>query len=99
MTPQALEGDHRQAALSALADRGWRMAEDRDAIVKTFAFDDFVAAFGWMTRVALVAEQINHHPEWTNVYRTVEVTLTTHDLGGLSILDAALADRMDRLAG
>jgi 4a-hydroxytetrahydrobiopterin dehydratase len=77
---------------------GWAMAEDRDAIRKRFAFDDFVEAFGWMSRVALVAERMNHHPEWTNVYRTVEVTLATHDAGGLTRRDVELARRMDQLA-
>ena len=77
---------------------GWAMAEGRDAIVKKFVFRDFVEAFGWMTRVALVAERMNHHPEWANVYRTVEVTLTTHDAGGLTRRDVELARRMDQLA-
>jgi 4a-hydroxytetrahydrobiopterin dehydratase len=77
---------------------GWALAEGRDALRKRFVFDDFVAAFGWMTRVALVAERMNHHPEWTNVYRTVEVTLSTHDAGGLTRRDVELAQRMDQLA-
>ena len=77
---------------------GWAMAEGRDAIRKRFTFDDVVEAFGWMTRVALVAECMNHHPEWTNVYRTVEVTLATHDAGGLTRRDVELAQRMDQLA-
>ncbi len=77
---------------------GWAMAEGRDAIAKRFVFRDFVEAFGWMTRVALVAERMNHHPEWTNVYRTVEVTLTTHDAGGLTRRDVELAQRMDQMA-
>src|SRR3954454_1656627 len=77
---------------------GWAIAEGRDAIRKKFVFRDFVEAFGWMTRVALVAERMNHHPEWTNVYRTVEVTLTTHDAGGLPRRDIELAQRMDQMA-
>lgn len=76
---------------------GWSLVEGRDAIRKRFEFDDFNQAFGWMTRVALVAEELDHHPEWTNVYRTVEVTLTSHDAGGLSRRDVELAQRMDQL--
>jgi 4a-hydroxytetrahydrobiopterin dehydratase len=86
-----------RAALLAALD-GWAMAEGRDAITKRFVFDDFGAAFGWMTRVALAAEQMNHHPEWFNVYRTVDVTLSTHDAGGLTRRDAELAQRMDLYA-
>jgi 4a-hydroxytetrahydrobiopterin dehydratase len=77
---------------------GWSMLEDRDAIRRKFVFGDFVEAFGFMTRVALVAERMNHHPEWSNVYRTVEVTLTSHDAGGLTRRDVELAQRMDALA-
>jgi 4a-hydroxytetrahydrobiopterin dehydratase len=71
---------------------GWRMVEGRDAIAKTFVFRDFVEAFGFMTRAALAAERMNHHPEWRNVYRTVEVTLSTHDAGGLTPRRRARAD-------
>ncbi|MCU4652497.1 4a-hydroxytetrahydrobiopterin dehydratase [Roseibacterium sp. SDUM158016] len=98
-TPHKLEGIDREKALAALEEHGWSPAEGRDAIVKTFVFDDFNAAFGWMTRVAMVAEHMNHHPEWFNVYKTVKVTLATHDVGGLSNLDVAMASKMDRLAG
>ena len=77
---------------------GWTMVEGRDAIKKRFEFDDFNQAFGWMTRVAMVAEQMNHHPEWSNVYRTVEVTLATHDANGLTRRDVELAQRMDQFA-
>ena len=94
-----LEGADRDHALKAVTDHGWSMVDGRDAITKRFVFGDFNEAFGWMTRVALVAEHMNHHPEWFNVYKTVEVTLTTHDVGGLSNLDVALASKMDRLAG
>jgi len=97
MTPEKLDGENREKALAALAEQGWSMVEGRDAITKRFQFDDFNAAFGWMTRVAMLAEHLNHHPEWFNVYRTVEVTLSTHDLGGLSNLDVALATKMDRM--
>jgi 4a-hydroxytetrahydrobiopterin dehydratase len=86
-----------RAALDPVLARGWTLDADRDAITKTYQFDDFVAAFGWMTRAAIVAEKMNHHPEWSNVYKTVTVTLTTHDADGLSGLDVALADRFDAL--
>lgn len=88
-----------RAALDPLLASGWRLLDERDAIAKTFEFRDFVEAFSWMTRIAIHAEKIDHHPEWSNVYKTVEVTLTTHDLGGLSTLDVALAKTMDGLAG
>ncbi|MCL4164671.1 UNVERIFIED_CONTAM: hypothetical protein GTU68_061481 [Idotea baltica] len=71
------------------------MVEGRDAITKTFVFADFVDAFGWMTCAALWAEKWNHHPEWSNVYNRVTVTLTTHDVGGISTLDVKLARKMD----
>lgn len=82
---------------AALLANGWAMAEGRDAIQKSFVFANFVEAFGFMTRAALWAEKLNHHPEWANVYKTVDVTLTTHDTGGLSDLDAKLAKKMDAL--
>ncbi|KPP86176.1 MAG: 4-alpha-hydroxytetrahydrobiopterin dehydratase PhhB [Rhodobacteraceae bacterium HLUCCA08] len=85
--------------MPALEAAGWRHDSDRDAITKTYQFADFVAAFGFMTRAALQAEKMNHHPEWFNVYKTVKVTLTTHDADGLSALDVKLAQRMDALAG
>jgi 4a-hydroxytetrahydrobiopterin dehydratase len=94
---QKLAGDARKAALAKLA--GWSEVKDRDAISKTFVFRDFNEAFGFMTRAALVAEKLDHHPEWFNVYKTVTVTLSTHDAGGLTELDVKLAETMDRLAG
>ena len=94
--PSPLSDAERKALLPALD--GWTMVEGRDAITKRFVFDDFNEAFGWMTRVALLAEAMNHHPEWTNVYRTVEVTLTSHDASGLTRRDVEMAQRMDRLA-
>ena len=84
------------AALGALPS--WTAADDRDALTKTFRFKDFNAAFGWMTRVALAAEKLDHHPEWFNVYNRVEVTLTTHDAGGVTDLDVTLARLMDSAA-
>jgi 4a-hydroxytetrahydrobiopterin dehydratase len=92
-----LEGNARSQALAALS--GWREAEARDAIAKTFTFKDFNQAFGFMARVALVAEKMDHHPEWFNVYRRVEVTLATHDAGGVTEKDIALAQAMDAIAG
>jgi|TARA_R100000501_G_scaffold17919_4_gene35104 4a-hydroxytetrahydrobiopterin dehydratase len=76
---------------------GWKIAADRDAIQKSFQFDDFVAAFGFMTKVALLAEKADHHPEWFNVYNKVEITLTTHDADGLSTRDLDLAKQIDAL--
>jgi 4a-hydroxytetrahydrobiopterin dehydratase len=93
---EKLTGEARKAALGKLP--GWSEVAGRDAISKTFTFKDFNAAFGFMTRVALVAEKMDHHPEWSNVYRTVDVTLATHDAGGLTGLDIALAQAMDRFA-
>ncbi len=78
---------------------GWTEAEGRDAIRKSFRFTDFNAAFGWMTRVALAAEKLDHHPEWSNVYNRVEVLLATHDAGGVTELDVTLAKIMDAAAG
>jgi 4a-hydroxytetrahydrobiopterin dehydratase len=94
---QKLTGDARTAALARLS--GWSEVQGRDAITKQFVFNDFNEAFGFMTRAALVAEKLNHHPEWFNVYKTVLVTLATHDAGGLTERDIMLAQAMDRLAG
>ena len=91
-----LSPERRTEALSGLAT--WQTVEGRDAITKTFRFKTFVAAFGFMTKAALVAEKQNHHPEWTNVYNRVEVTLTSHDADGLTERDIKLATEMDRLA-
>ena len=85
------------AALAQLP--GWSAAEGRDAIVKTFKFSDFNAAWGFMTRAALAAEKLDHHPEWFNVYNRVEVLLATHDADGVTELDVALAKIMDAAAG
>jgi 4a-hydroxytetrahydrobiopterin dehydratase len=86
-----------RTALDPVLARGWALEADRDAITKTFVFANFIEAFGWMTRAAIIAEKLNHHPEWFNVYKTVKVTLSTHDAGGLSGLDIALADKLDAL--
>ena len=85
-----------QAALASL--QGWSAAEGRDAIVRSFRFADFNAAFGFMTRVALLAEKLDHHPEWSNVYNRVEVLLATHDADGVTELDLQMARFMDEAA-
>jgi 4a-hydroxytetrahydrobiopterin dehydratase len=94
---QKLTADARKAALAKLG--GWSEVAGRDAIAKKFVFKDFNAAFGFMTRAALIAEKLDHHPEWFNVYKTVEVTLSTHDAGGLTELDVTLAEAMNKVAG
>ncbi|MBS28849.1 MAG: 4a-hydroxytetrahydrobiopterin dehydratase [Alphaproteobacteria bacterium] len=91
-----LEGTAREEALASIA--GWEPVDGRDAITKTFQFDDFNAAFSFMSRAALKAEAMNHHPEWFNVWNRVEVTLSTHDAGGLTALDIELAAFMDAAA-
>ena len=87
----------RDAHLAPLLGYGWSLEAERDAITKTFKFKNFIEAFGWMTQAAMWAETLNHHPEWRNVYNRVTVTLTTHDVDGLTDLDIALANRMDHL--
>lgn len=92
-----LEGQARKAALAQLPH--WRELPGRDAIARKFVFADFNQAFGFMTRAALAAEKMDHHPEWSNVYRTVEVTLSTHDASGVTAKDIELAKAMDGFAG
>ena len=75
--------------------KGWRTVKNRNAITKQFIFNDFVSAFEWMTSIAFYAEKKNHHPEWFNVYNKVDVILTTHDVGGVSLLDIDLAKKME----
>ena len=94
---EKLSDTARDTVLAPLFESGWKMVEGRDAIHKTFEFADFTEAFSWMTRAALWAEKWEHHPEWSNVYKTVEVTLSTHDVDGLSSLDAKLARKLDTL--
>jgi len=91
-----LEGEMRKQALAELKD--WREVAGRDAITRKFVFKDFNEAFGFMTRAALVAEKMDHHPEWRNVYKTVEVVLSTHDAGGVTALDIELARAMNAIA-
>jgi 4a-hydroxytetrahydrobiopterin dehydratase len=92
---QKLTGEARTAALAKLI--GWSEVAGRDAISKRFEFDDFDHAFGFMAAAAMVAQRLNHHPEWSNVYNKVDVTLSTHDAGGLTDLDMILAEAMDKL--
>jgi len=93
---EKLTGAARTAALAKL--EGWIEVEGRDAICRKFTFKDFNEAFGFMARAALIAEKLDHHPEWFNVYNKVEVTLATHDVGGVTERDLKLAQEMDRLA-
>lgn len=93
---QTLDAASRRAALGSLS--GWTEADGRDAITRVFRFKDFAGAFAFMTRCALAAEKMDHHPEWTNVYNRVEVTLATHEAGGVTERDIALARVMDAAA-
>jgi 4a-hydroxytetrahydrobiopterin dehydratase len=93
---EKLSNERRAEVLGQLAD--WQAVDGRDAITRTFKFKDFNEAFGFMARAALMAEKMDHHPEWFNVYNRVDVTLSTHDAGGLTELDVELAAAMDRLA-
>lgn len=96
MIPAPYSADAARAALAQLP--GWRYDAQRPALQCEFVFTDFSAAFGFMTRVALLAERMNHHPEWRNVYNRVEVVLTTHDAGGVTALDVDMAQAMTALA-
>ncbi len=94
---EGLSEAERAEALDALPD--WDYVEARDAITRTLVFADFAEAFGFMARVALMAEKADHHPEWSNVYNRVEILLTTHDAGGLSHRDVELATAIDVIVG
>jgi 4a-hydroxytetrahydrobiopterin dehydratase len=94
--PEKLNADDVKTHMNELD--GWSMVEGREAIQKTFMFKNFVQAFGFMTQSAIIAEKLDHHPEWSNVYKTVEVTLATHDVDGLTELDFKLAKAMDKIA-
>ena len=96
---ELLTDQARDDALNKLANSGWAHNPARDAISKQFKFKSFNEAFGFMTRCAMVAEKMNHHPEWSNVYNRVDVTLVTHSAGGLTDLDVTLAHKMDMFAG
>jgi len=92
-----LNNEEKTIFIGEQTKNGWKYIEENDSIYKKFEFKNFVDAFSWMTKVALFAEKINHHPEWFNVYKTVEVTLKTHDLNSLSDLDKKLSEKMDLL--
>jgi 4a-hydroxytetrahydrobiopterin dehydratase len=92
---EQLNEAERAAALDALGE--WDFDEARDALTRQFVFADFSEAFGFMTRVALLADKADHHPEWSNIYNRVDILLTTHDAGGLSARDVAMAKAIDRL--
>ena len=94
---EILSKSDRAKALAKL--KGWHEADGGKAITKTFAFDDFSAAFGFMARVALIAEKMDHHPDWSNSYDKVVVRLSTHSAGGVTDADVLLAEAMDAIAG
>ena len=93
-----LTGAERSEHIPSLQSNGWTTVKDNDAIYKEFGFSNFNSAFAFMTKVALQAEKMNHHPEWFNIYNKVQITLTTHDVGGLSLKDVKLANFMDKAA-
>ena len=93
--PNKLTQIERNDELLSLLNNDWKIDDNRDAISKKFKFKSFIQAFSWMTSVAIIAEKMDHHPEWANVYSTVEVTLTTHSVGGLTKLDLTLARKID----
>lgn len=96
---ERLDEDTRRTALPALGSAGWGAAPDHDAITKSLRFRNFSEAWAFMSRVALLAEKLGHHPEWSNVWNRVTITLTTHDAGGLSARDVEMAQGIDALAG
>ena len=93
MRQAVLSPDQIDTALATLA--GWERAAEKPAIEKTFRFKDFIEAFGFMTKVALLAEKLDHHPEWLNIYNRVTIVLTTHDSGGVTALDVTLAGQIE----
>ncbi len=92
-----LNESERETDLAAVLKSGWEMVAERDAIMRDFKFKNFNQAFGWMTQVAMIAEKMDHHPEWSNVYNNVSVVLSTHSVDGLSQLDIELAKKMNKL--
>lgn len=95
---EKLSDTARDTLLPPLTKAGWDLSEDGRELIKAYKFEDFTEAFAFMTRAAFFAEKWDHHPEWTNVYNKVSVSLTTHDVGGLSALDVKLARKLDQLA-
>jgi len=94
---EKLSDTARKSLIDPLVANGWTVDAEADRIAKTYEFADFTEAFAFMTRAALWAEKWNHHPDWSNSYNRVTVSLTTHDVGGLSSLDAKLARKMDQI--
>ena len=92
-----LSKKERDKDLSSFLDNGWSHDRNQDTITKKYLFSNFVDAFGWMCKAALEAEKLNHHPEWSNVFNRVSVTLTSHDANGLTALDLKLAEKLDSL--
>ncbi len=99
MLSPPLTAAERAEFLPELQAAGWTLQTDRDSLTKTFVFKNFISAFGWMSQIAIWSEKMNHHPEWFNVYRTVEVQQTSQDVDGLSMRDVKKARKMDQLAG
>ena len=93
-----ISSDEKEKYLEPFLKAGWFYLSERDAITKKYTFANFVEAFGWMSKAAMVSEKLNHHPEWSNVYNNIEVTLTSHDIKGLSNLDLELASKLDALS-
>ena len=91
-----LEGTDRTEALKELSEAGWTVEESGNAMTRQFKFKTFPEALGWMVHMGVIAEKMNHHPEWSNVYNRVDVRLTTHDAGGLTSLDLELARKMSQ---
>ncbi|KAJ2791902.1 Pterin-4-alpha-carbinolamine dehydratase 2 [Coemansia guatemalensis] len=98
MATQLSSDERVQGLAPLLKDGGWKLEKERDAISKSFLFDNFNSAFAFMTSVAMKAEKMDHHPEWFNVYNRVNITLSTHDCQGLSTRDVALASYIDKAA-
>ncbi len=98
MLSPPLTDTERAEFIPQLKAAGWKHESARDSISKTFVFRNFVEAFGWMTQIAIWSEKMDHHPEWSNVYKTVDVTLISHDVEGLSMRDVNMARKMDKLA-
>jgi 4a-hydroxytetrahydrobiopterin dehydratase len=94
--PQKLSKSDRDTLLEGILEKGWSVLADRDALFKEFKFASFSEAWGFMSRVALLAEKMDHHPEWTNIYNKVKIVLTTHEIDGLSLLDLEMAKKVDK---
>ena len=93
--PRKLSDKEIAVKFEHLLARGWRLSEDKIYIQKTFVFKNFKEAFSWMCRIAFIAEEINHHPNWTNVFKTVDISLSTHEAGGLTELDLSFANKVE----